>query len=42
MTTNTFTPWHNGGNDDLVKGFLDAHLEMVSKVVAGDIRLYQF
>ena len=42
MTTNTFTPWHNGGNDDLAKGFMDAHLEMVSKVVAGDIRLSQF
>lgn len=42
MATHTFTPWHNGGGDDVARGFLATHLEMVAKVATGEIRLSQF
>jgi O-methyltransferase len=41
MTTHTFTPWHNGG-DELARGFLKANQQIITKVMQGEFKLSQF
>jgi len=41
MTTHTFTPWHNGG-DELSRDFLKVNQKLVAKVMQGEFKLSQF
>lgn len=41
MTTHTFTPWHNGG-DELGRDFLRANQKIITKVMQGEFKLSQF
>jgi O-methyltransferase len=42
MITHTFTPWYDGGGDDVARGFLKANGELSDKVKRGDFNLTQF
>ena len=41
MTTHTFTPWHDGG-DELASSFLRANYKLITKVMQGEFKLSQF
>jgi len=42
MTTHTFTPWHQGGGDEVAKCFIKANQVIVNQVMAGEFNLSQF
>ncbi len=42
MTTSTFTPWNNGGGDDVAVGFLRTHETLINRLRGGKFTLSQF
>jgi hypothetical protein len=42
MITHTFTPWHEGGGDEVAKCFLKANQLIVTEVMDGEFSLSQF
>lgn len=42
MSTYAFTPWHEGGGDEVAKCFMRANQELVDEVMAGNFKLSQF